>query len=84
MTMPGLPPLFGAPWEQKGLYRLNGLIREAGEVLTAAHREAADIAASFPGGPAHVAERAEWVVYTNKIAHILDEMRRMLTDAPGT
>ena len=79
MTTPGLPPLFGAPWEQPGSYRLDSLIRDADQALTAAHREAGNRAASFPAG----VERTRWVDYTNKVAHVRDEMRRMLKDLPG-
>ena len=74
-----LPPFIGAPWEQKGLYRLNALVREADEALTAAHRAAGDLAALATAGSA---ERARWVEYTNKVAHVRDEMRRMLNDFP--
>ena len=68
--------------ERMSQERIRNAIQDADKALTAAHRAAGDIAASFPA-PSQSTNRTKWVAYTNKIAHIRDEMRRMLGEVPG-
>ena len=113
MTTPGLPPLFGLPWEREErkaaaeaayslrakadrermaqertqggkphrelLRDLDLRINDADKALIAPHREPRDQAALATTGRV---ERTKWTAYTNKVAHVRDEMRRMLWDFP--
>lgn len=54
-------------------------IEDADKALTAAHQKSGDLAAMSHEGR----ERTGWVDFTNKVAHVRDEMRRMLKDFPS-